>query len=312
MNSPKKINYETRPFKFTERKMLLSTFIRLCNKYEDFYQYIGFGGLSFTDFKLFHKELHISNMHSIEGGDFSIDRLSFNNPYSFIKIYKEFSTSALTKIDLSKKSIIWLDYDGDLDNYMFEDLSILMNKLPIGSIYLMTCNKQLKSEKTGEIYQVEEFKEKFGSKVPFDIKSKNFSGEENHKTIRKMLLIHIENIIKGRNRNNENIKFQQLYNIIYQENRGAKMFTFGGIITEKETEFSTLNLSDLLFIRTDDNIYRIEVPNITFKEEVYINQHVGNDQKIDELKGKNIIDENDIDKYIAIYKFLPNFFDVRI
>ena len=77
MNSPKKINYETRPFKFTERKMLLSTFIRLSNKYESPYQYIGFGGLTFTDFKLFHKELHIEKMHSIEGGDFSTERLSF-------------------------------------------------------------------------------------------------------------------------------------------------------------------------------------------------------------------------------------------
>lgn len=312
MNSPKKINYETRPFKFTERKMLLSTFARLCHRYETSYQYIGFGGLTFTDFKLLHKELHIEDMHSIEGGDFSIQRLSFNKPYSFIQIHKDLSTNALAKIDLSKKTIVWLDYDGDLDSYMFEDLSLLMNKLPIGSIYLMTCNKQLKSEETGDIYQVEEFKEKFGSMVPYNIKSKDFTSEESHKTIRRMLSTHIENIILGRNRNDEDIKFQQLYNIVYQENRGARMFTYGGVIVEKGTEISNLNLNDFPFLRTDESIYKIEIPNITFKEEIYINQHVGNEEKIEELRNKNIIEINDIDKYITVYKFLPNFFDVRV
>lgn len=311
MNSPKKINYETRPFKFTERKMLLSTFIRLCNKYDSPYQYIGFGGLTFTDFKLFHKELHIEKMHSIEGGDFSMERLSFNSPYSFIKIHKNLSTNALLKIDLSKKSIIWLDYDDDLDNFMFDDLSLLMNKLPIGSIYLMTCNRQLKSEETGTFYQVNEFNEKFGSKAPFGIKTKDFSGEESHKTIRKMLLTHIDNIITGRNRNNECIKFQQLYNLIYQENRGAKMFTFGGIITREDTEFKSLNLNDFSFLSINDNVYKIEIPNITFREEILINQYIGDEDKIKELNLKKIIEEKDIEKYVAVYKFLPNFFDVR-
>lgn len=176
----------------------------------------------------------------------------------------------------------------------------------------MTCNKQLKSEKTGEIYKVDEFNEKFGSKVPFGIKSKDFSAEESHKTIRKMLLTHIDNIIIDRNRNDENLKFQQLYNIIYQENRGAKMFTFGGIITEKDTEFESLNLNDFSFLRINDNVYKIEIPNITFREEIFINQHLGDEEKIEELKSKNIIERKDIEKYVAIYKFLPNFFDVRI
>lgn len=311
MNSPKNINYETRPFKFTERKMLLSTFARLCSKYQFSYQYIGFGGLAFTDFKLFHKELHIDDMHSIEGGDFSNERLEFNRPYSFIRIYKELSTSALAKIDLTKKSIIWLDYDGALDNYMFDDLALLMNKIPEGSIYLMTCNRELKSEK-GELYSVDEFRDKFGPKAPFDLKATNFSGEESCNTIRKMLMTHIRNIIKDRNRNDENVKFQQLFNIRYEEYRGARMYTFGGIVTNNDTTVDALNLNSFDFIRTDDDLYKIEIPNITFKEEIYINQHVGIAERLDQLREKKIISDRDIDKYITVYKFLPNFFDVRM
>jgi hypothetical protein len=312
MNSPKKINYETRPFKFTERKMLLSTLARICNFYQGYYQYIGFGGLTFTDFKLFHKELHINEMYSIKGSSFSIERLSFNKPYSFIKIHKEFSTNALSKIDLTKKTIIWLDYDGALDNYMFEDLHLLMRQLPIGSVYIMTCNKELKSEDTGEEYTVKQFREKFDMITPFDINVKNFTGEQSHKTIRQMLSTQIDSIIKDRIRNLEEIKFCQLYNVLYQENRGAKMFTFGGVILDSKTTIDDMNLNDFSFISVDEEPYKIDIPNITFKEEIYINHYVGCSDKVEELKNKNIISKKDIEKYLATYKFLPNFFDIRI
>jgi hypothetical protein len=291
--------------------MLLSTFARICHYYQGEYQYVGFGGLSFTDFKLFHKELHINKMYSIEGGDYiSKERIEFNCPYSFIQIYKDFSTNVLSKIDLTKQSLIWLDYDGVLDNYMFEDLSLLIRQLPVGSIYLITCNRELKSAETGEEYTVEQFKEKFNTLVPFGITAKGFSSAENYKTIRKMLVTQIENIMTDRVRNNEDIKFLPLYNILYQENRGARMFTFGGVITSTETQIDELNISDFLFIRTDEKTYEIQIPNLTFKEEIHINQHIPD--KIDTLKSMNIINNKDIDRYIDIYKFLPNFFDVRI
>ena len=49
--------------------MLLTVLQNICQFYNEDYQYIGFGGVSFTDFKLFHKELNIGEMFSIEGGD---------------------------------------------------------------------------------------------------------------------------------------------------------------------------------------------------------------------------------------------------
>jgi len=311
MNSPLKINYELRPYKFTERKMLLSTFARICHYYKHKYQYIGFGGLSFTDFKLFHKELHIDKMCSIEGGDeISKERLDFNCPFSFIKIHKDLSTNVLSRIELNKPSLVWLDYDGALDNYMFEDLSLLMRQLPVGSIYLVTCNRELKSADTGKEYTVEQFKDKYGTLVPFDITAKGFSSAENFKTVRKMFVNLIDNIIADRNRNEEEVKFLQLYNILYEENRGARMFTFGGLITNTATQIEDLNISDFPFIRIDELIYEIQIPNLTFKEELHIKQHIPD--QIDNLKSTNIISKKDIDKYIDTYKFLPNFFDVRI
>ena len=49
----------------------------------------------------------------------------------------------------------------------------------------MNCNKELKSSETGTNYTVEEFQEKFQNLVPFGINEQNFSGTEDHKTIRQ-------------------------------------------------------------------------------------------------------------------------------
>lgn len=314
MNSPRNLNYDTRPAKFAERKMLLNSFQRICNLFSNSYQYIGMGGLAFTDFKLFHKELHINEMCSIEGGDFTLEKIKFNSPYSFVTIKKELTTSALSKIDLTKKSIVWLDYDGCLDNYMFEDITILMNRLPIGSIYLMSCNRELKAEETGKNYTIDEFKNKFSDLVPFTLNSSDFSGTNDYKTIAKMFSNLIENVINQREQDGEAIRFQQLYNLLYQENRGAKMFTFGGVIIEKERDFQSLNHEDLDFIKTSEEPYRINIPNLTFKEMDLINNHLTVDISNDyaSLTNTKIIGKHDIEKYISIYKYLPAFFDVRI
>lgn len=314
MNSPKNLNYETRPAKFTERKMLLSTFLRLCNNFKGTYQYIGLGGLAFTDFKLFHKELHIKDMCSIEGGRFVPEKVKFNSPYSFIKIHHELTSDALTKIDLTKKTLVWLDYDGALDNYMFEDVAILFSKLPIGSIYLMSCNKELKSSETGDIYTVEQFQEKFDGLVPYDIIDQDFSGTEDHKTIRKMFLSLISKVIKDRNRTGDGdaIAFHQVYNMLYQENRGSRMYTFGGVLTDRSTTYEDLNLLDFDFVSNDEIVYKINLPNLTIKEIDLINKHLANDEEAEILATTKIVTIDDIIKYKSVYKYLPSFFDVRM
>jgi hypothetical protein len=185
-----------------------------------------------------------------------------------------------------------------------------MRQLPVGSIYLITCNRELKSAETGEEYTVEQFKDKFGTLVPFDIIPQSIPSANSFKTIRKMFTTQIESIMADRVRNEEKVKFIQLFNILYEENRGARMFTFGGVIVDTETQTCNLNINDFPFIRTDEDIYKIDIPNLTFKEEIHISHHIPD--KIDVLKKEYIIDNRDIDKYIAIYKFLPNFFDIRI
>ena len=311
MNSPTKLNYEVRPCKFAERTMLLAALQTITNKFEGKYQYVGFGGLTFTDFKLFHSNLHIDIMHSIEGGKYSEKRLKYNSPYGFIQIHKGMSSMELTKINFDNKTIVWLDYDGVIEDYTFSDLSLLIRKMPIGSVYIISCNRELKNQENNVYSSVDEFLSRFRELAPSGLKMADLSASNDYKTIRKMLKKAVKNAVNDRNLYGETVKFKLLFDIIYQENHGAKMYTFGGIILDQDYDEQKLEINDFPFIyKGDDDAYKIDVPNITLKESLLLNSCIGDENY--EEKIKDIITDTNYNKYIKIYKYLPRFFDVRL
>ena len=215
MKSPTALNYEIRPCKFVERRMLLSAFIRILPLFNSNYQYIGFGGLSFTDFKLFHRELHINTMYSIEGG-YNESKLEFNKPYSCIKILCGKSLAMLSTIELTQPSIIWLDYDDCLSLDIFNDLEHILMRIPHGSIYLMSCNRQLRKDKTP--YSIEELTEIYNNLVPIGLDKDCCSSTKAAETIRRMLEGDCNNVISDRNKTEATkLKFKTLFNLIYEE-----------------------------------------------------------------------------------------------
>ncbi len=119
------------------------------------------------------------------------------------------------------------------------------------------------------------------------------------------------NILKKRNKLGENLVYKSLYKIKYSEYRGAKMVTCGGIILDKEDIDLNLNLNDLEFISTESP-YEIDIPNLTYRETNYQNQVLGIAEKEQELVDKEVISKEDIEKYKKIYRFIPNFYDVRL
>lgn len=311
MNSASLLNYEIRPCKFVERKMLLISFGRIISMFKQKYQYIGFGGLTFTDFKLFHKELYINTMYSIEGGDYSLDKLSVNNPYSCISIKQGMSTEILRSLDLTQPSIIWLDYDGVLSTTVFDDINIVFQSLSPGSLFLVSCNRQLRNNETTKPFTPDELRTNFGTVVPFDLSNDCCTDINAPNTIHRMLLYSCNKVIESRNRLGADIKFKPLYNIKYQENRGARMYTFGGIILQNEFDESSLNIDDLDFICTDEP-YEIAIPNLSYRERLYINQVIGDNDKEMDVINKGIVQKQDMIDYKKSYRFMPNFYDVRL
>ena len=303
-------NYELRPCKFVERRMFIMSLSRIIARFGGDYQYVGFGGLSFTDFKLFHKELNINKMFSIEAGDGITDeRLEFNKPYSCISILRGLSTEQLTQVDLSKKTIVWLDYDESLQEYYFEDLSYVLGKLVAGSVILISCNTKLHKKKEMP-FTDEEFQDAFGNHIPADIGEDCCSGKNSATTLMRMFCQSCESTINERNQAlNNKLRFRSLFFFTYRDR--APMMTYGGVVLPKDFDDSELNLDGLGFI--GEAKYDIDVPLLTMKESIRLNQVLYDAEKEQsDIISLSILDRDGIEKYKELYKYMPNYFDVRL
>ena len=322
-----KIDYEVRPCKFVERRMLIASISRILGAIRKGrnYQYVGFGGCAFTDFKLFHRELQIDDMISIENGSYSDEKLELNKPFQRIKIFRGDSTTVLPTIDLSVPSVIWLDYDNVLQKYMFEDLEVILHTIPPGSVLIVSCNRELKKGNYQELeinkddrnipMSPEDMRIVFGDLLPFDIGADACAPANTNDTIKSMLDKKIHTIVSDRNLSKgENIKFHLLYNIMYNEIRVAKMYTYGGIVCDENLSLEHICLDNFDFIYNPDDpsVYKIDVPVLTHRETLMLNQILFDEIKEKEIIDKGIIKEIDLREYKKIYKYCPFFHDVRL
>lgn len=135
--------YAQRPSKDVVRQMFVQMMGRL-NKVDELrnYRYVGFGALEFLDFDLMHRYHAINDMISIEHDGTHGDRYEANKPYQCIEIMPGSSLNMLPKIDWSKLSIVWLDYESALVEDVFTDVGYLGAKLLPGSALAITLNAE--------------------------------------------------------------------------------------------------------------------------------------------------------------------------
>lgn len=323
-NSGKKINYSLRPAKNIERKMIRDTLIRLF-PFGIFsqYQYIGFGSKYFVDFSIIHKYLHINKMISIEGDTTNRDRYYFNRPYECIDIKFGHSTVVLPKLDLSQKSIIWLDYDEAFSNYMLEDLSTLVSSLPSGSIVCLSYNshpynlQNLRNEypDIAEGFYRKKFVDIFGEEhIPGDFDERGWSNKKTFsKFIRNVITSQINTILAGRNNietsENNWLSTKQILYFDYAD--GAHMSTVGFVITSKQDNLllESCKLHELSFFRDGQESYEINIPNLTSKEIRFLMEKM---PRTEELKLDNtIFNSADVTEFQKNYRYYPSFMEIE-
>ena len=91
------------------------------------------------------------------------------------------------------------------------------------------------------------------------------------------------------------------------------MFTCGGIIINKDYDEKKLYVNDSNnFILNKEEPLEIDIPNLTRKEASYLNQILNIEEKEKEIVEGKIIKATDIEKYKKIYKYMPNYYDVRL
>ena len=137
--SYREIDYRVRPGKYAERLMMAEAFRRLRFASVESYQYVGLGSVYFSDFRLMHRTLNVTKMVSIEEAVHDRLRFEANLPFSCIDMLWGGTASELPKVDLSLRSILWLDYDGRLTKSVLADLREVAGRAAGGTVIGHCC-----------------------------------------------------------------------------------------------------------------------------------------------------------------------------
>ena len=270
MPSYEKINYLLRPNKSVERKMvceMLSSIMTV--KDMTSYQYIGFGSTYFADFSLFHRNLGISQMISIEGEDRAQDRCEFNKPFACIELKIGESSNVLPNLSINTKdSIVWLDYDGMVSETVFSDINTVVGMMKPDSFFMLSINAELKMlQIESEENEADGLKQILLSKIgeqrfPNQYYEKELTQRLYLEILYQCITQEIYTVIQKRNGMEENkVKFHQSIHFEYRD--GAKMLTIGGFLFQENEEESRLNkmgIQHLSFYRNSSNAYSIALP----------------------------------------------------
>ncbi|MBV6438384.1 MAG: hypothetical protein EPGJADBJ_00005 [Saprospiraceae bacterium] len=118
--------------------------------------------------------------------------------------------------------------------------------------------------------------------------------------------------LNGVKRNDQKMRFLQLFNICYKDN--AAMYTFGGLFLDnsKMQSMKSKPVAKMSFIKTGEEAYNIFSPVVTNREVDLMNQYLPNGLKMF-LKTKQIqfIPENMRQAYHSFYRYFPHFMEIR-
>lgn len=312
-----KIDYNFRPAKQIERKMLCEAFRRLSFfQSVETYRYIGFGSFYFADFKLIHKSLGITDMLSFELESWKRKRFEFNNPFRCVRLRFGHSNDLLKNNWKKRRTILWLDYDNPLDRFCLRDVSFFCNNAVSGSVLLVTVDVQTESDPVKLDLKLSDFKDAVNDdderqRVPFDITAKDLVGWGIAKVSHRIIMNEINKVMAERNAlAEETFVFKQLFNFRYSDT--ARMLTVGGILYAKSEydKFKACNFArGLKFIRTGPDPYTIDLPRLTFLEIRHLDSQLP--VSTSRLKSKGIRPD-ELRKYAKVYRWFPSFAEVEM
>jgi len=318
-----RIDYRLRPAKSIERKMLCEAFRRLINISDlTDYSYIGFSSIYFSDFTLIHKSLGICDLLSIEKETEDKKRFEFNRPYKCIRLKFGKSSDILPILRLTRRVILWLDYDYPLKGDMLADINSFISRAKSGSIILLTMDVTPYElpKKPKDKSRYEQLLENIGrNKIPPGVVERDLDPQNFPKVCYKVVNNQIDQVLSIRNGVLETkLAYKQLFNFYYKDG-SSPMLTVGGIIYSKDDEIniSKCDFEKLDFIRTDRKKYEpyeIIVPKLTFREMRSLDKILPARESISIKNNKEItsIPKELRKQYSKIYRYFPNFVEAEI
>lgn len=331
-SSFEKINYNLRPNKCIERKMMSEALGRLSFIDDlDTYRYIGFGSPYFADFILFHKNLGIVELVSIEKEVAKKNRFDFNVPYSGIKMEYGHSNTVLPNLELSlNRNIVWLDYDDKVSDFMFSDINTFFSEAMPGSFFIISVNVEEDfmnlSENKEEIkptlkeFRLNELIDRVGKeRLPNEIMELNMNTKNLSNATYQMIKRQIDTSLLSRNGKKKDIvQFMQVFNFSYKDN--VTILTVGGILFDKSQNIAVKKMAfnKLPFYSDKDESYKIQCPNLTLREIKALDkllpsvlERQGGGFKNDAFNKIPLI-VTDVEKYAKVYRYYPTFTESNI
>ena len=106
-------------------------------------------------------------------------------------------------------------------------------------------------------------------------------------------------------------RFRDLFNFQYADS--ARMLTVGGLLyrSENEARVDRCRFSDLRFIRSRAEAFRIPVPKLTFREVRYLDSRLPAAIP-DKSLAKRGIPKDDVLEYAEVYRYFPTYADAEI
>ena len=306
-NSGHKIDYSIRPAKCVERKIICELLLKFKSNTPIYkYRYIGFGSFYFADFILFHNQLNIERMISIEKSHV-VERYKFNKPYNCIDIMFCDAQDALSReIDFSSDlpDFIWLDYDGSISIDIISDLITASQKIHKGSFLFVSFNPSIRFGDADE-ERLPQLKEMFNDYLP-SIKENDIDAVSMPQILYKTVDNAIQKAVSDR-LSSDNISASSIFNVKYRD--GAPMCTLGYYFhsTDEKIDLSAVEL--LPGVTSGDVPVEIKVPRLTKAEIRALNKLLPN-STVEELNAElPYLGNQDIENYIKLYKFYPNYVD---
>lgn len=335
--------YQLRLKKNVERHL----FIELLNRLQSYkliseYSYISLGGPFLEDFKLVHNYFDLQDLYSIEMEPYVIERQSFNQSISCIKLLnmttsefiKDFPILSCNEIShtFNNSIICWLDFTNINWGEQINEFNQLIANAKEDSVIKITINAHISSllsaeslplvlDKDGNILKerpidknnrlkkerFNRLKDKLGRFFLDTIEEKDMVTKKFPAVLLSVLKYAAFKALEG-----TEFSFSPLNSFVYAD--GMSMLTYTGIILHKDKndEFKE-KVGEWNHFNTTNSPEEIDVPNMSISEKLYIDSHLPTNidalYKNTKFKFVECSEKNKIilNNYLKYYRFYPNF-----
>lgn len=273
------------------------------------YQYVGMGSVAFIDHRMMHRHAGIAEMVSFEGTDDATvqERFRRNVPLSCVKMEFGMSTVVLPKLDFTRPSVVWLDYDDTLQRSMVNDIETVGRTIAEGSFVAATFAASFPTDAEKRPAEMSRLRNEFPEYVTDETKPGEIEGGGLANIGRQAFGDLLAKAVSDADAGIEQDQKRRVEQVCYFRYRdGAPMCTLGWVVISDRTAaaFAQSNLSALPFYKSGNQPFDIRIPKVTPYEVREMERRLPDIGQHPELTW---IPPGERSAFAAIYRFLPAF-----